>query len=400
VTSSAPYSSEIPKVAHWELDPGIVIKAVRGFALTSPYGTGKVLGQPLGGKSLGFVEIVTNQGTSGVGETYAGVYAPEMVEPTAEFLSRFIVGRALGEREKIIADLAAIPFLGRNGLFRSVASAIEIAMWDATGKLLERPVSALLGAGPEAEVPIYASGGSAAFSPAAVADDLAALLEAGHRAYKMRVGYQDREIDVQRVQVARRLLGELPLMLDAIMGTLRPAWDANTAIQRGGELSAFRPYWLEEPVHPEDVAGLARVRRVLDIPVATGEALAGRSEFLDVLEREATDIIQPDATHAGGISSCLEVAALARERGVRTAVHVWGSPVAFSANAQVAVTSEHVEYLEVPTVWLEISEEIWVDRPVLEQGVYRASGAVGLGVSLSDEVKRRYALRPGSGFRL
>ena len=400
MSSSAASAGPISPTSEWHLDPGIVITGVRGFALTSPYGTGNVLGQPLGGKSLGFVEIVTNQGTSGVGETYAGVYAPEMVAPTAEFLSRFIIGRSLSDRAKIVADLAAIPFLGRNGLFRSVSSAIEIAMWDSTGKLLGRPVSELLGAGSDAEVPIYASGGSAAFSPAAIAEDLTALLDEGHRAYKMRVGYQGWDVDLERVRTARRLLGDLPLMVDAIMGTLRPAWDADTAILRGADLAAFGPYWLEEPVHPEDMAGLGRVRQALEIPVATGEALSGRSEFLDLLDREATDIVQPDATHAGGISSCLDVASIAAQRGIRSAVHVWGSPVAFSANAQVALASSHVEYLELPTVWLEISDEMWVERPVHANGMYRASGAAGLGVTLSDEVKSRYALRPGSGFRL
>lgn len=383
------------------VDPEIRIREVRGFALTSPYGSGQVLGQPTAGKSLGFVEIVADGGAAGVGETYAGVYAPDLVAPIADFLSQFALGRAVAEREKIVEDIARLPFLGRNGLVRSVASAIEIGLWDLTGKLLGQPVHALLSKQARQRVPVYASGGSAAFSPEEIERDLASLLEAGHSAYKMRVGHQAWTADVERVQRARDVLGDgRALMVDAIMGTLRPPWHAEMAIARGRDLTDCQPYWLEEPVHPEDVAGLRRVREALPFPVATGEALSGRAEFEELLSPPSTDFIQPDVTHAGGLTPCVEIAERALAVGVRTAVHVWGSAVAFSANAQLALATNAVDILELPTVPLAIARDLWLEPPIIRDGHYHASSLPGLGVRLASELAAKYPFVPGSGFRL
>ena len=210
------------------------IKTVRGFALSSPYGKGQSFGQPKSVKSVGFVEIVTDSRVKGIGETYAGVYAPELIAPSVKYFEPFLVGRKVGD-QTIVQQLAQTPFIGRNGLLRSVTSAIDIALWDLRGKLLGKPVYHLLGGSNRAIRP-YASGGSVVLSPSEIQQDVKALLVQGFDAYKMRVGRQSWVSDLKRVAAARETLGERMLMVDAIMGTLRPPWDAKTATGKARDL--------------------------------------------------------------------------------------------------------------------------------------------------------------------
>ena len=143
------------------------IKRVEGIALSSPYGDGKSLGQPLGIKSVGLVRVYTESGVYGLGETYSGVYAPELIQPIVAFLENYIVGRLIGD-DSLVKDLQNIPFIGRNGIIRSVASAIEIALWDIRVKILEIPTYKLLNNESYDSVPVYASSGTVIFSPAAI----------------------------------------------------------------------------------------------------------------------------------------------------------------------------------------------------------------------------------------
>jgi len=380
-----------------DIDVGIT--RVEGIALSSPYGNSKSLGQPLGVKSVGFIRLHTNIGIIGVGETYAGVYAPELIAPAASFLENYVVGRQVGD-DALAGNLAGIPFIGRNGLLRSVASAIECALWDLRGKILGRPAYALVGAGERSSVPVYASSGSAVFSPDEIVRDVHEIVTRGYRAYKMRVGFQSWDVDILRVEAARHALQGCDLMVDAIMGTLRPAWSAEKAIACAADLAPFGLSWLEEPVHPENVSGLAEVRRAGLVPVAAGEAYSGEGEYRSVLDQDAVDVLQFDATHSGGIASCVDLARRAASLGLRSAVHVWGSAAAIAANAQIALAVPEVEILEIPMVPLELTERMWLEPPRIVDGVWHAGDAPGLGVALDDELIEQYPLLPGSGYRI
>jgi len=380
-------------------DIDIKISEVNGFSLSSPYGAGYVLGQPAGVKSIGFVEVITESGLKGIGETYAGVYSPELIEPITQFLSSFVVGHTVGDDE-VIPNLAEIPFIGRNGILRSIASAIDIALWDLRGKILELPVSHLLSSEPKNYVDVYASSGSAALSPEEIQNDVADILNNGHTAYKMRIGYQDWMTDLERVEVARNILGKADLMVDAIMGTLRPKWDTSTAIKRASELQKFNLRWLEEPIFPDDIYALAEVRQNSQIPIAAGEAYSGWGEFQNLLACNAVDVLQFDATHSGGISACVSLATEAKMNKLDSAVHVWGSAAAISSNAHLALACHDIGILEVPMVHLEITDKMWIEAPLIKNGVYQASGLPGIGVELSDNIKNEYKFIPNSGYQL
>ena len=375
------------------------IKKVEGFALSSPYGKGESLGQPLGVKSVGLVKVYTDSGVYGLGETYSGVYAPELIQPIVSFLENYLVGRAIGD-DLIFNDITNIPFIGGNGILQSVFSAIEIAIWDARGKILEVPSSQLISNNCRKEIPLYASSGTVVFSPNEIMKDVDTILNLGYTAYKMRVGFQKWKTDIKRVESARNAFGDNDIMVDAIMGTLRPAWDADKAISRAKDLVDFNLRWLEEPVHPENIKGLAEVCHSAIMPIAAGEAYSGSGEYQAILDLQAVNVLQFDATHSGGVLSCVELAKKAEAIKLGSALHVWGSAVAIAANAQVALAAPSIDVLEIPMVSLELTEKMWVDPPKIKNGVWYSSDAPGLGVVLDDSLMHKYKLRPNSGYKL
>jgi len=375
------------------------IKRVEGFALSSPYGKGESLGQPLGVKSVGLVKVHTESGVYGLGETYSGVYAPELMEPVVSFLESYLVGRLIGD-DSIFDDIKNIPFIGSNGILRSVFSAIEIAIWDARGKILDVPISQLINNNSRKSIPLYASSGTVVFTPDEIIKDVENILDLGYKAYKMRVGFQDWDTDIKRVENARNTFGNNDLMVDAIMGTLRPAWSAEKAISRAKNLVDFNLRWLEEPVHPENIKGLAEVCHSKLVPIAAGEAYSGNVEYQAILDLRAVDVLQFDATHSGGILACVELAKKAELMKLNSALHVWGSAVALAANAQVALAAPSIGILESPMVSLELTEKMWVEPPIIKDGVWHASNVPGLGVALDDSLIHKYKFQPNSGYRL
>lgn len=346
------------------------------------------------------MEVHTDSGLVGLGETYAGVYAPELIAPVTKFISQRLVGLDPRDPEKV-AEKAKFPFIGRNGLFCSVYSAIDIALWDIAGQAADKPIHELLYPEGRPSMPSYASGGSAAMSREEVAKDASLALEAGFGAFKMRVGVQDWKTDIARVEAARKILGNSHLMVDAIMGTINPPWTLETAMERLKNLAEYSPYWLEEPLYPDDVILQGKLRNLTKVKIASGEALTGWLDYSAYLKLGAVDIIQVDPTHCGGITLGKKIIDQAHALGIPTAMHVWGSAAAYLANSQLAFSHPSVEWMEVPMVSLELTAKM---LPTLEQTIYTGltpkPNGPGLGVSLTAELKECYEMVVGSGYRL
>lgn len=344
-------------------------------------------------KNIGFVEVITGCGMIGVGETYAGVYCAELIPPVIAFLKKRLIGFDIANYELISSLIFDIPYVGRNGLFSSIASGVNIAILDILSKEQSVPLFSLFTDSPRQFVQTYASNGSSTLSPSQIADDVKSIQNLGFDSYKMRVGYQDWSIDLKRVETARELLGNNKLMIDAIMGTLSNPWDTATAFNRLSALSTFNPYWLEEPLHPTNIVGMSQLNN--HFPIAGGEALSGMSEFDQYLLNNAVTIIQPDVTHCGSFSNCLEIIS----KFTRTALHVWGSSAALLANLHIAIASE-VEFLEFPMMELAISKELLVEPLRWNGSRLLPPTHPGLGIKLTDEIKAKYKLVSDSNYRI
>jgi len=266
------------------------------------------------------VWVETDDGTVGIGHAYAGTRGGRILRDIVLDIFRPVL---LGADATLIDQLWGALYqeallIGRRGAVLRAISAVDIALWDRLGIATGLPLHRLLG-GDREEVPAYASGGYyTAGDPLAVVErELRGHVEAGFDAVKIKVG-RDFAIDVDRVRVARETLGpDRRLALDA-----NNAWHSpHEAIRFARAVERYDPWWLEEPLPADDIAGHAAVARALDMPVATGEIHSTRWDFAALIEQQAADILQPDASVVGGVSEWLKVAHLAAAANLPVAPH-------------------------------------------------------------------------------
>ena len=375
------------------------IKKIQPRILSSPYGKGISLGQPKGVKSIGLVEVITNSKLKGLGETYSGIYMPEAVNKIFSLLNDFFVDQNISNID-LAKPLLDIPFVGRSGLINSCLCAVNIALWDIIGKYYNLPVYKLLDKNYRSSVSVYASGGSAIFNNDEVSKDIDKILNNNFYAYKMRVGFQNWKADLQRVEIARKKLNKKKLMVDAIMGTIKPSWNVNEATKKINELETFSPYWIEEPLHPNNIKGLKRLKKNINIPIAVGEAYSGIIDFEHLNMINGYDILQIDATHSGGLFFCKDLIRKAVKNKKQIALHVWGSAAAIAANLHLAFSDKNIKFCEFPTVELAISNDIWISKPKIIKGKIKTNNLPGLGIRLPINSDKKYSFVKKSGYNL
>lgn len=341
-------------------------------------------------REYALVWIEAEDGTVGVGHAYAGTRGGRLLRDIVLELFRPVL---VGADATLIDHLWTALYqetllLGRRGAVLRALSAVDIALWDRLGVATGLPLYRLLG-GDRAEVPAYASGGYYAEGDplASVERELRGHVEAGFDAVKIKVG-RDFALDVERVRVAREALGPARrLALDA-----NNAWRSpHDAIRFARAVERYDPWWLEEPLPADDIAGHAEVARALDLPVATGEIHSTRWDFAALVERRAADILQPDASVVGGVSEWLKVAHLAAAAGLPVAPH-WDHALHVHLAAAVG------NCLGVEYFFLE-GDVYNFDRLVREEvrlrptgGRLRAPERPGVGIVFDEAAVERYRL--------
>ena len=369
---------------------------VNGYCLSSTYGDGNVFGQPEGVKSIGLVEVHTDSGLVGIGETYTGVYVPELIEPIVKTIESLVVGKNPLEIEDVYNSME-IPFVSMNGIIRSIIGAIEIALWDIKGQFEEKPIYKLLSDTYTNDFGVYASGGSVSFSNDDIKDDIDKILSQGFNSYKMRVGVKDWKDDIDRVKTARNKLGDNHLMVDAIQGTLNN-WHQYNVVYNLKQLEQYDLTWIEEPLHPSKLKELKSVYNLINIPIATGEGLSGKLDFDSYLDSKCVDIIQPDVTHCGGFIQTKKIIERAKRNGMEVSLHVWGSGISLISNLHLAIAMG-VNWFEVPMVSLDLlsNEFTELKTMILNKDITLNNG---LGIKLTEKIKQSYPFIKNSGYKI
>jgi L-alanine-DL-glutamate epimerase-like enolase superfamily enzyme len=195
------------------------------------------------------------------------------------------------------AMLTAIRNLGRSGLVAHAISAVDAALWDLKGKLMGQPVAALLGAARDA-VPIYGSGGFTSYPDERLREQLEGWVSQGMRWVKMKIG-SDPEADPRRVKAARGAIGDTSLFVDA-----NGAYDRKQALAIAEIFAGLGVTYFEEPVSSDDLEGLhlMRERAPAGMKIAAGEYGHDALYFRRMLEAEAVDVLQADASRCLGIT--------------------------------------------------------------------------------------------------
>lgn len=275
---------------------------------------------------------------------------------------------------------------------------LDIALWDLAGRIEGEPLWQMLG-GHTDRLRAYASTGVLR-TPAAMAEVARRAVDGGFPALKLRFGRPSLDDDLASVRAVRDATGDrLELMVDCNQGwrmpwdTRRP-WDLSFAESVARRLEPERIYWLEEPLHRGDYAGLAELRRRTSIPIAGGEMTREPYEFRELLERGCLDVFQPDCALSLGIRGASALARDVAAAGKTFSPHTWGNGIGLMANLQVAagtVGSPFVEFPFDPPEWT-VARRDFVLREAIEpdgEGWIRLPEAPGLGVAVDEGVLER-----------
>lgn len=264
------------------------------------------------------VTVADDEGEAGTGFTFSlSGGAAAMHALVGGLLRELVVGTELERWDRLWHDLwDRTHRLGR-GVAVPALSAVDIAVWDLRARRAGLPLYRLLGAYRD-EVPAYASlAGMHRMDVEELVDTAASYVARGFDAIKLFCGVRRPEEDVERVAAVREAVGSgVRVMVDC-----NERLDQPTALWFGRHLAELDVYWLEEPLVSDDVAGHARLADRLGVPIAAGEHLLGRFEFVEYLRHGAAAVVQPDTPLMGGISECLRVAVLAEAHGAALCPH-------------------------------------------------------------------------------
>lgn len=341
------------------------------------------------GRSYVFVVVDTTAGVSGYGEASQSDQDAAVLANVEQLASSY-VGHNVFE---LIERRSALYRSGRSGRAMVVAaSGIEIALWDAIGKLLGTPVYRLLGGSCTDSLRCYATifAGVDDWSDDGLATEARAAVDNGYSAVKIvpfvsetgaqveTVGRRDIDRGRRRVEAVRQVVGDdIDIMIECRYGL-----DPVTASQAAAELAAFGCFWMESPLAWDEPAELVRVGRATGMRIASGELTGGLQNFRGLIENRAVDVLQPDVKWVGGIQEAKKIAAWAESYQIDIAPHNNSGPVATAASAHLLATLRNGLILEVAA-----------RQPAWERDLLGGSNLVRHGtVDLAD-----LAARPGLG---
>jgi L-alanine-DL-glutamate epimerase-like enolase superfamily enzyme len=328
------------------------------------------------------VEIYAG-GKRGMGYTYADVSTGKLIET---LLAGVVKGRdAMNVPGCWLAMVESIRNLGRPGISSMAIAAVDAALWDLKARLLDVALVTLLGAVREG-APIYGSGGFTSYSREQLQSQLGRWVAEGIPRVKMKIGSHP-EQDPKRVSEAREAIGpDTELFVDA-----NGAYSRKQALALANIFAAeFGVTWFEEPVSSDDLEGLhlIRGRAPAGMDIAAGEYGYSSLYFRRMLEAEAVDVLQADATRCAGITGFLQAGTLCAARGLSLSSHC--GP-AIHLHAACAVTNfRHMEYFH-DHVRIEHMLFDGVVTPVNGQ-LYPDRSRPGMGLELKRSEVQRYAV--------
>ena len=288
----------------------------------------------------GFVEIETDEGLVGWGEPVIEGKAAT-VQACVEEMKPYLIGADPARIEDIWTVLYRAGFYRGGPILMSAIAGIDQALWDIKGKYYQAPIHALLGGACRDNIRVYSWIGGDRPS-----DVGAAALEkksAGFTAIKMNATEELQFVDsydkidavLERVAAIRESCGKyFGIAIDFHGRVHKPM-----AKVLAKKLEEFDPMFLEEPVLCEHMDEFKEIARACNIPIATGERLFSKYDFRRLLQAGGVDIIQPDLSHAGGITEVRKIAAMAEAYDVALAPHCPLGPVALAACLQVDAVS-------------------------------------------------------------
>jgi L-alanine-DL-glutamate epimerase-like enolase superfamily enzyme len=375
--------------------------------------------------NLIWVQVHSDQGLTGLGESYFG---PGAVEAHVhDFVAPYLLGRDPRAVERHAPRLLGYVGKGGSGAEMRAASAVDIALWDLWGQATGQSICQLLGGPSRDSIRVYntCAGTRYVRNTAAVkTDDFGLSATQQDSLYEDLDGFLQRPVELARsllemgitamkiwpfdfaaeasggqyisdrdlaeaiepfARIREALGGKMELMAE-----LHALWDLPSAKRIAGALDPFDLLWIEDPVKMDHLASLAEVAAVTHTPIATGETLGGKAQYRNLLELEAVGVVIMDLVWGGGLTEARKVAALCEAWHLPFAAHDCTGPVALTASVHLALAAPNVFIQEiVRAFYYGWYGDLVTALPPLEDGHIRAPEGPGLGTRLNPDVVKR-----------
>lgn len=345
-----------------------------------------------------FLKIETDEGICGWGEPVVEGHA-HTVKAAVEEMSCYLLGKDPRKIEDLWQTMYRTGFYRGGPVMMSAIAGIDQALWDIKGKYYQMPVYEMLGGACRDKLKVYCwIGGD---RPNDIRRQALEKYEQGYRAVKMNATEEMHYIDtfdkveavVERVAAIREALGmKMDIAVD-FHGRVHKTMAKVLA----RELEPLHPMFIEEPVLPQNNEALREIARSCSIPIATGERMFSRWEFKNLLQDGYVDIIQPDLSHAGGISECKKISAMAEAYDVAVAPHCPLGPIALAACVQMDTCTPNV-FIQEQSLGIHYNQgsdllDYLNDRSVFtyKDGFTDILTRPGLGIDVNEELVEKMA---------
>ena len=350
-----------------------------------------------------FLEMETDEGITGWGEPVLEGHC-DAVKACVEEMKPYIIGQDPGRIEDLWSTIYRAGFYRGGGVLMSAIAGIDQALWDIKGKRFGVPVYELMGGACRDSIRVYSwIGGD---RPSDVGKAAREKMDAGFTAVKMNATEELQFIDtfakidqvLERVASIREACGKyFGIAIDFHGRVHKPM-----AKMLAKKLEEFDPMFLEEPVLCENMEYFPEIAACCNIPIATGERLFTRWDFKRLFKTGGVDIIQPDLSHAGGLTEVKKIAAMAEAYDIALAPHCPLGPIALASCLNVDATSYNAAIQEQ-----SIGIHYNVGKSVLDyvknqadftfvDGMVRMPRLPGLGVEVNRELVLEEAKTPHS----
>jgi L-alanine-DL-glutamate epimerase-like enolase superfamily enzyme len=375
--------------------------------------------------NLLWIQVYTNEGIVGLGETFFGA------ETVEAYIHEFVAPRVIG-RDPLQIDLLSSDLVGYLGFRSSGAevrgnSAFDIALWDIFGKVANQPIAQLLGGFSRHEIRTYntcagtdyiekSSGQNSDNYDLGVkgvtayddlngflncADELAhSLLEDGITAMKIwpfdlvaeksrgqHISQQDLETCLEPFKKIRKAVGN---KMD-VMVEFHSMWQLLPAIQIARSLEPYETFWHEDPIKMDSLSSLKRYAEVSKAPICASETLGSRWAFRDLFETNAAGVVMLDVSWCGGLSEARKIAAMAETWHLPVAPHDCTGPVVLCASTHLSLNAPNALVQEsVRAFYKTWYRDLVTSLPEIKNGMITVPPGSGLGLELHPDLDKKF----------
>lgn len=347
-----------------------------------------------------FLKISTDEGLDGWGEPIVEGHAQTVAAAVRE-AADYLIGRDPDQIEDIWQTLYRARFYRGGAIMLSAMAGIDQALWDIKGKRYGAPIYQLLGGAVRDRIRVYSwIGGDRPSDVVAAAQEKAAQ---GFTAIKMNASEEMHF--VESYAAIERCVARVAALREAMGSDFGIAVDFHGRLHKpmakvlAKALEPYHPLFIEEPVLPEHNEALPEIAAHAAVPIATGERMYSRWEFKTLLARGGVDIIQPDLSHAGGITEVHKIAAMAEAYDVALAPHCPLGPIALAACLQIDAVCANA-FIQEQSLGIHYNQgndllDYLLDPSVFQyaDGVVRIPSGHGLGIQINEAAVREAAQR-------